>query len=566
MAAPVSVPENNEEACEVFIASSTAADWPLTRRDKFQRVLDMFEQELQARDEELRLRDQELEWKCHEVEQLREQLAARADSAPTPVPAPSVEAEVDLSRYFGKDAPGPCTLRGPPEHIAAVLSALAKSKPGAAGAAALGRLSRGPGDESMFTVFSNEDCDSCLSTPRTAGPSVEVSVASRRNSLRPRLPGLELGALSQLSIGSHGPDVSFAPRETPQGMGTPRVANTPRNLCLGTPRAAPFVATPRSQSRVYTLVTPRGAAAALQPPVGGLSPVRQRPGPALQRLQETPAEDRSSLGSRTSATDSEVEPPVSPIAHPTAEVPEASPQEDEPCSDADDEPAAEPAEPSEATGDAAPTTPPRAFSPERARPLSPSARLPARTPERVMLEATPRRTQLRLSDTSPEPKADDAGPVDQQTDFASQLLKLGPESCATALRSLSPGKQLAVAQALQVIAAASLEVSASEEALRHDPFASPKRRPSTGKVTTPAEDCKRPQESMPWRLTTPLKRKEAAVQLAAKAKEGGSLLGKKMAAKFESFSNVGQKATNALSDRWAEEVAFRYAQHQMAKR
>jgi hypothetical protein len=188
------------------------------------------------------------------------------------------------------------------------------------------------------------------------------------------------------------------------------------------------------------------------------------------------------------------------------------------------------------------------------------------TPERIMLEASPTCPRLRMAVASPSPFSS----KDQTSKelFAEQLVRLGPQNCAAALRSLSPSKQLAVAEAVKVIAEASMEVSASE-ALRHDPFASPMRAPSAEKAVDTIHavgEAQAQSELLPWRLTTPLKRKEVAVQLAAKAKEGGLTLGRKMAAGFESFSTVSQKATNTITDRWAEECALRYAQHQMGKR
>jgi hypothetical protein len=189
-----------------------------------------------------------------------------------------------------------------------------------------------------------------------------------------------------------------------------------------------------------------------------------------------------------------------------------------------------------------------------------------RTPERIMLEASPTRPRLRIAVASPSPRSSE-NPTSQDL-FAEQLVKLGPQNCAAALQSLSPSKQLAVAEAVKVIAEASAEVS-NNEAMQHDPFASPLRAPSAEKAIDTIRavgEAQTQSDMLPWRLRTPMKRKEAAAQLAARAKEGGLSLSRKMAAGFESFSTVGQKATNTITDRWAEECAFRYAQHQLGKR
>lgn len=246
---------------EICVPTGTAADWPLTRHDKFQMLLDVFERELQMKDEELRRQDDE-------IADLKQRLA-EAEARP----GAAVEAAVDLSQQLGRPAP-PCQLRGTPDQIAAVLAALVAPAAVPPPPPATRRSSCVSVAESMYTVRSalSEESESCLSTPRTPRPPerrVSFAAVSR--------PGLDLD--EALHRRSSRPQALAVPcvlpaRDPPQALATPAVVSStgdqpqslgvPRRLCLGASPETPAApdassASPRTLSRVYTLLTPGGS-------------------------------------------------------------------------------------------------------------------------------------------------------------------------------------------------------------------------------------------------------------------------------------------------------------------
>lgn len=240
---------DGEAACELTLQATGAWDHPLTRKDKMQRLLQLFEQELQDRE--------------HELVIARMQISAEEPRGEGGAEEEKVGEEKEVEANVALGGGGSCTIRGTPDHVATVLKALGGKFAPADVAPASRRASW------VSCRASSQSSSSGASTPRSAvssprGNDADQVTASRFSfgplattssaaTLRPQgLPGLQLRGLNDAQG-----RLSARPADsTPLG---PVECSTPgRAFGLGTPRAAPFVATPRSSSRVWSLVTPRG--------------------------------------------------------------------------------------------------------------------------------------------------------------------------------------------------------------------------------------------------------------------------------------------------------------------
>lgn len=275
---------DGEAACELTVQAAGAWDHPLTRKEKMQRLLQLFEQELHDREHELAIA---------RLQNSDEQPRSSGDRGEKKQEEEEVEAAVVLG------GGGSCTIRGTPGHVATVLKALGGSCVPVDVAPPSRRASW------VSCRASSHSSSSGASTPRSAANSPTASGADHSTAsrfsfgplapassaapLRPLgLPGLQLRGL-----GDTQGQLSARPADsTPPGSSTPG-----RAFGLATPRSSPFVATPRSASRVWSLVTPRGLSPLPVPGLGpaagpagncGVSPVKPRTPvvPVLQQLQE----------------------------------------------------------------------------------------------------------------------------------------------------------------------------------------------------------------------------------------------------------------------------------------
>mmetsp|Transcript_96866 Transcript_96866/g.172398 ORF Transcript_96866/g.172398 Transcript_96866/m.172398 type:complete len:451 (-) Transcript_96866:55-1407(-) len=242
-------------ADEIKLPAVNSWEFPLTRFEKMQRLLHLFESELEAREDEIEtLKEQNAV--------LSQALSAAQASAQNRKEDP-IEATLQLRKL-----PGNCTIRGTPTQLGAIMQAL-----GAQDGYAEPRPAR-------LSTTSSLHGSSASSSAQSTPASSPRGMATRPQ--RPMLPGLPLGSLQRasaatprLSVGSRkslGNGVGATPRlatprvfsiRTPPNR-TPRVlaaaSMSPAMVGTSTPRATLGTpSTPRTTSRIWSLVTPRAS-------------------------------------------------------------------------------------------------------------------------------------------------------------------------------------------------------------------------------------------------------------------------------------------------------------------
>lgn len=257
---------DNEGSDELYLPGNGTWDYPLSRSEKLQRLLNMFEVDadhFQTEAEDLRNEVEELR---QENSRLRLQLAAATATTATGVAS---------SRRASKTPrQGRHSLRSDQ------------------GASTVPVFSAFSGDSSPTSSQESSPCESLLPTPPETPQDHICRELGEKSSvgscLRPKLPGLAFDRLSpqvvatprNYSTPAAEAAVSSTPRcfsiRTPPGT-TPRVRSivTPRSqqfLLSHSPADYRSVATPRSLSRICSIVTPRtgfgtpcGASAAKTP-------------------------------------------------------------------------------------------------------------------------------------------------------------------------------------------------------------------------------------------------------------------------------------------------------------
>eukprot|EP00931_Biecheleriopsis_adriatica_P050066 TRINITY_DN28981_c0_g1_i1.p1 TRINITY_DN28981_c0_g1~~TRINITY_DN28981_c0_g1_i1.p1 ORF type:complete len:661 (-),score=139.20 TRINITY_DN28981_c0_g1_i1:556-2475(-) len=276
-------PDNEESVGSGDLCLPPVRCWefPLTRAEKMQRLLQLFETELE-------IRDNDIEALREENSVLSSALAAAQASVQRGRPEEPVEAALTLANCGG----GSCSLRGSADQVQVILERLGAS----ATLPHHGDLGRRAEFRSRHSVTSA--ASSASSSPESTPPGSPrfPSVPSGGRCKKPILPGLPLGRLTggvlaatpRLSSGSR---LSMVSRRLSTGSriscigATPQMASTPRVFSIQTPpnrtprvlSAAALspgphlgtVVTPRAMSRVWSLVTPRAPAGANSQRRGG---------------------------------------------------------------------------------------------------------------------------------------------------------------------------------------------------------------------------------------------------------------------------------------------------------
>jgi len=217
MAQHADLEENaHEDGGNLCFHPGTTWEYPLSRAEKLQRLIQVFEQEVDHKDEDIEILKQE-------NEELRQALASATKGKDAAVEGEaSVEATIEL-----KNCVGSCVLRGSSQHVATVISAIQER----------------PGPRTSHSSSGSSEEQDVLPSPIRIGESKVPRLCTDR-------------LVSSAALGT--------PREaSSMALGTPRVysiktppATTPRLYSLTAPRDLQIV-TPRVMSRVWSLVTPR---------------------------------------------------------------------------------------------------------------------------------------------------------------------------------------------------------------------------------------------------------------------------------------------------------------------